>query len=110
MSKDESKIWSPEEGVNFRQLYWTLKPLFFEVPTAERNSAFVGRAWLFREIQDCITSDLPTNRGVIVTGSPGSGKTAVILRLVEHSCFGQKSAGEANYQGKIMTSLGRLIV
>lgn len=79
----------PQQQGNFRQLYWTLKPLFFEVPSAEPNTLFVGRQWLYREISEHLTSDLPTNRGVIIAGAPGTGKTAVILQLVEHSCFGR---------------------
>ena len=82
---------------HFRQPHWTLKPLFFEVPTTEPNPVFVGRAWLFREILDHLSSDLPTNRGVIVAGVPGAGKTSIILQLVENSCFGR--AGEFTYQG-----------
>ena len=71
---------------NYRQLYWTLKPLFFEVPTGESSAGFVGRQWLYREISEHLTSDLPTNRGVIVAGNPATGKTAAILQLVENRC------------------------
>ena len=35
-------------------------------------------------------------RGVVVSGSPGSGKTAIILHLVEQSSFGK---GEGILQG-----------
>jgi len=59
---------------NYRQLYWTLKPLFFEVPTGEPSAGFVGRQWLYREISEHLTSDLPTNRGVIVAGNPAFGR------------------------------------
>jgi Cdc6-like AAA superfamily ATPase len=45
-------------------------------------------------------SDLPTNRGVIVMGSPGTGKTALLLKLVETSCFGA-GRSEPIYQGTI---------
>ena len=69
---------------NYRQLYWTLKPLFFEVPTGESSAGFVGRQWLYLEISEHLTSDLPTNRGVIVAGNPATGKTAAILQLVEN--------------------------
>lgn len=79
-----------------RQLYWTLKPLFFEVPSSEAVPIFMGRQWLYREIVDHITSDLPTNKGVVITGHPGTGKTSVILQLVEHSCFGRE---EGNMPG-----------
>jgi hypothetical protein len=33
----------------------------------------------------------PLIRGVLITGGPGSGKTALILAMVERSCFGQLS-------------------
>ena len=69
-----------------------LKPLFFEVPQRDilktTISNFVGRQWIYGEIRDHLLSDLPTNRGVIIMGSPGTGKTALLLRLVETSCFG----------------------
>jgi hypothetical protein len=39
----------------------------------------------------------PIFRGVVVSGSPGSGKTAIILHLVEQSSFGK---GEGLFQGK----------
>ena len=44
----------------------------------------MGRQWLYREISEHLTSDLPTNRGVIVAGNPATGKTAAILQLVEN--------------------------
>lgn len=38
-------------------------------------------------MQDIINSSSP---GIIISGEPGTGKTAVILQLVEYSCFGRK--------------------
>ena len=61
---------------------------------------FIGRAWLYREISDHISSDLPTNKGVIITGVSGAGKTTVILQLVENSCFGRKKGMESAQRGK----------
>ena len=86
----------------FRQPYWTLKPLYFEVPSMDQQLSgplFIGRAWLYREISDHISSDLPTNKGVIITGVSGAGKTTVILQLVENSCFGRKSGNESTQKG-----------
>lgn len=39
-----------------------------------------------------ITSNLSgsSSPGVLLTGNPGTGKTALILQLVEHSCFGRR--------------------
>lgn len=87
-----------EEFAEFCQTRWPLKPLYFEVPQ-KRPSAltFTGRRWLFSEILEHLSSDLPTNRGVVISGLPGTGKTTIVLKMVELSCFG---TGEALYQGK----------
>ena len=65
-----------------------LKPLYFEVPRTS-VSPLTGRAWLFREVLEQLSLPLPSSPGVLVLGGPGAGKTAVILSLVEASCFGQ---------------------
>ncbi|XP_034943105.1 protein TANC2 isoform X2 [Chelonus insularis] len=65
----------------------TLKPLFFEVPLIEADPLFTGRYWLLQELETVIKGSSP---GVLISGSPGSGKTALILQLVEHSCFGRR--------------------
>ncbi len=77
-----------------------LKPLFFEVPGGNPEGLFVGRQWLFREVSEHLSSDLPTNRGVIIAGGAGSGKTTIVLQLVENSCFGRGSADGNHYPGK----------
>jgi hypothetical protein len=79
-----------------QQPSWILKPLFFEVPQRDSQPIFIGRNWLFGEIMEHLTSELPTNRGVVISGAAGTGKTSVILKLVEMSCFGR---GEPIYQG-----------
>lgn len=80
-----------------RQPFCALKPLFFEVPSACNENIFVGRQWLYREICEHLSSDLPTNRGVVIVGHPGTGKTTAVLQLVEHSCFGRST--DSTYQG-----------
>ena len=80
------------------QPHWVLKPLFFEVPQRDPNPIFVGRQWLYGEISEHLASNLPTNRGVVLSGNPGTGKTALLLKLVELSCFGR---GEPIYQGRV---------
>ncbi|XP_043488120.1 protein TANC2 isoform X2 [Polistes fuscatus] len=65
----------------------TLKPLFFEVPLLETEPLFTGRLWLLHEILSVINSSSP---GILISGSPGTGKTALVLQLVEHSCFGRR--------------------
>ncbi|XP_076295761.1 zinc-RING finger and ankyrin repeat domain-containing protein rolling pebbles isoform X2 [Lasioglossum baleicum] len=65
----------------------TLKPLFFEVPLLETDPLFTGRKWLLQEIDSVVNGSSP---GVLISGSPGTGKTALVLQLVEHSCFGRR--------------------
>ena len=77
----------------YRPVQWFLKPLFFEVPQREPNPLFIGRRWIYSEIADHILSETCDNRGVIITGTPGSGKTAIILQLVDQSCFGRGTSG-----------------
>lgn len=68
-----------------RQL--NLKPLFFEVPLQEPDPLFLGRDWLVRELEELTSFE--DNPGILISGLPGTGKTAFILQLVEHSCFGR---------------------
>lgn len=65
----------------------TLKPLFFEVPLLETDPLFTGRQWLLQEIESVVNGSSP---GVLISGCPGTGKTALVLQLVEHSCFGRR--------------------
>ncbi|XP_053975452.1 protein TANC2 isoform X2 [Hylaeus volcanicus] len=65
----------------------TLKPLFFEVPLLETDPLFTGRQWLLQEVESVVNGSSP---GVLISGSPGTGKTALVLQLVEHSCFGRR--------------------
>ena len=68
---------------------WPLKPLFFEVPSPSSTS-FVGRKWLFREVLEHLSSDLPTSGGMIIQGTQATGKSSIILRLVQGSSFGHQ--------------------
>uniref|UniRef100_A0A668A2A6 Tetratricopeptide repeat, ankyrin repeat and coiled-coil containing 2 n=1 Tax=Myripristis murdjan TaxID=586833 RepID=A0A668A2A6_9TELE len=68
-----------------------LKPLLFEVPSITMDSVFTGRDWLFQEIDAQLnSSNASTNRGVVVVGNIGFGKTAIISRLVALSCHGTR--------------------
>nr|CAD7432742.1 unnamed protein product [Timema monikensis] len=83
----------------YRAPQLTLKPLFFEVPLQEPDPLFLGRHWLIREMEEALgTSQQP---GVLVVGGPGTGKTALVLQLVELSCFGRRR--EPSYQQGNMT-------
>ncbi|XP_026676237.1 protein TANC1 [Diaphorina citri] len=80
-----------------------LKPLFFEVPLPEPDPPFVGRDWLVRELENTLKSPIP---GTLITGLPGTGKTAFILQLVEYSCFGRRRK-EASISQEILTPNGK---
>ncbi|KAJ8680121.1 hypothetical protein QAD02_015908 [Eretmocerus hayati] len=68
----------------------TLKPLFFEVPLLESDPLFTGRKWLLQELKTLLLDG--SSPGALISGSPGTGKTALVLQLVDHSCFGRKTA------------------
>ncbi|GFT99218.1 protein TANC2 [Nephila pilipes] len=64
-----------------------LKPLYFEIPQSEPDPLFLGRQWLFKEIEQDLISDGKGKRAIVITGGPGSGKTAVVSQLIEYSSF-----------------------
>ncbi|XP_071602368.1 protein TANC1 isoform X2 [Heliangelus exortis] len=68
-----------------------LKPLLFEVPSITTDSVFIGRGWLFQAIEEKLKNTDPAeNRGAVITGNVGFGKTAIISRLVALSCHGSR--------------------
>ncbi|XP_052754822.1 protein TANC2 isoform X3 [Galleria mellonella] len=73
----------------------TLRPLFFEVPSTDGNAYFSGRQWLIRDMEKALES---STSGILISGTPGTGKTALILQLVEYSCFGRKR----NYEYEVL--------
>ncbi|XP_061701795.1 protein TANC2 isoform X2 [Syngnathoides biaculeatus] len=71
--------------------YLSLKPLHFEIPGLLSDWRFTGREWLFQEVDTCLSSDDPLiNRGVVIVGNMGFGKTAILARLVSLSCHGNQ--------------------
>ncbi|XP_078492820.1 protein TANC2 [Ciona intestinalis] len=73
----------------------TLQPLAFDISLAVASETkFVGREWVFSETLVALTTnDLKTNKGVIITGAAGHGKTALIDHLVSFSYHGSKKQG-----------------
>ncbi|XP_067405515.1 protein TANC1 isoform X2 [Emydura macquarii macquarii] len=68
-----------------------LKPLLFEVPSITTDSVFVGRDWLFQVIEETLKNpELTENRGAVIIGNVGFGKTAIISKLVALSCHGSR--------------------
>jgi WD40 repeat protein len=65
----------------YARLFATLKPLDFGAEVARLTRDFTGRAWLFAEL-DAWLAD-PASRVFLLTGNPGSGKSAVLAQLVQ---------------------------
>lgn len=76
-----------QQQLQQQQQQLMLKPLFFEVPQQESDPLFLGREWLVQDISNALLH--VQSPGVVITGMPGTGKTAFVLQLVEHSCFGR---------------------
>ncbi|XP_055957363.1 protein TANC1 isoform X2 [Patella vulgata] len=71
-----------------------LSPLNFEIPHPGGKPIFIGREWLFRDIEMTLNGDGPNrSQGVILLGSTGSGKSAIIEQLIDYSCFGDGKGG-----------------
>ncbi|XP_061697711.1 protein TANC1 isoform X2 [Syngnathoides biaculeatus] len=82
--QDSKGRFSPYKPVDIM-----LKPLLFEVPSITMDSVFVGRDWLFQKLEDVLKdNESAESHGVVVVGSVGYGKTAIISRLVALSCHG----------------------
>ncbi|XP_021368868.1 protein TANC2-like isoform X2 [Mizuhopecten yessoensis] len=65
-----------------------LTPLEMEVPHTDSKTDFVGREWLFNELEMILHSEVGKDtRGVVITGGIGAGKTTLIEQLVHFSCF-----------------------
>ena len=80
-----------------------LKPLYFEVPQSGPQQELVGRNWVYSKIQE--TSD-----HCLIAGGPGSGKTSLILSLVEKSCFGSwQSAQDSGQSGLVQELSGQVV-
>ena len=51
----------------------------------------MGRDWLFHQIEENLrNTELTENRGAVVVGNVGFGKTAIISKLVALSCHGSR--------------------
>lgn len=69
-----------------------LKPLLFEVPGINAETPFIGRDWLFTRLEEVLRKTSSCEgRGAVIVGNAGSGKTAIIWRLVTLSCHGMRT-------------------
>lgn len=84
-------LFLPVRFAPYRPPDISLKPLLFEVPSITTESVFVGRDWVFHEIDAQLqSSNANVNQGVVIVGNIGFGKTAIISRLVALSCHGTR--------------------
>ncbi|MBD1898905.1 NACHT domain-containing protein [Trichocoleus sp. DQ-A3] len=65
-------LLNPKQGIDFTDYI------------AERTRNFTGREWVFEKIHNWL-SDLNSSRYFLLTGEPGSGKTALAARLTQIS-------------------------
>ncbi|CAB1426187.1 unnamed protein product, partial [Pleuronectes platessa] len=78
--------------VAFRQADIMLKPLLFEVPGITPETPFVGRDWLVTRLEEVLRKTSSCEgRGAVIVGNAGSGKTAIVWRLVTLSCHGMRT-------------------
>uniref|UniRef100_A0A3P8WG48 Tetratricopeptide repeat, ankyrin repeat and coiled-coil containing 1a n=1 Tax=Cynoglossus semilaevis TaxID=244447 RepID=A0A3P8WG48_CYNSE len=78
--------------VAFRHADIMLKPLLFEVPGITADTSFVGRDWLFTRLEEVLRKSTSCDgRGAVIVGNAGSGKTAIIWRLVMLSCHSTRT-------------------
>lgn len=78
--------------VPFKQADIMLKPLLFEVPGITAETPFVGRDWLFTRLEEVLRKTSSCEgRGAVIVGNAGSGKTAIIWRLVTLCCHGKRT-------------------
>jgi len=71
----------------YRRWHHQLQPLEFELLLNEKRQDFTGRHWLFEQIDAWRNS--PRERALLITGSPGSGKSALVAQLVHRNPGGQ---------------------
>ena len=80
-----------------------LKPLYFEVPQLRPQHELVARNWVYSKI-------LENRDHTLIEGGPGSGKTSLILSLVEKSCFGSSTCAQDSRQSDMAQELADQVV
>ncbi|HTX61488.1 MAG TPA: TIR domain-containing protein, partial [Methanobacterium sp.] len=63
--------------------YNLLEPIPFDADILKHITRFIGRNWLFKSIDEWV-SDKDSSRILMITGNPGSGKTAISSWLCEN--------------------------
>jgi len=74
----------------------------FEICHQEEGRVFVGRQWLYDQLELELCKPVDATKGVAIIGTTGSGKTAILEQLMEHSCFGDGQGGIIQNTGKVV--------
>jgi WD40 repeat protein/serine/threonine protein kinase len=77
----------PGRGTDWKRAFepWDFTPFL-----VEKFKGFIGREWLFREIDEWRSKDNPT--ALLIAGEPGIGKSAIIAALLYRTLEGQVAA------------------
>jgi WD40 repeat protein len=73
--------------VRYRSWEHQLRPWDFSAFLDEKRRDFCGRDWLFEEMERWRTAN--RERALLITGDPGTGKSAVVAELVHRNPSGQ---------------------
>ena len=73
--------------VSYRSTITALQPWDFAAFLYEKRRDFCGREWLFREIDLWLTTN--NEPALLITGDPGTGKSALVAELVHRNPGGQ---------------------
>ena len=76
-----------EGKVRYRQWEDRLRPMDFSHYLASKRQDFTGREWLFEEID--LWRFHSGERALLITGDPGSGKSAIVAQLAHMNPGGQ---------------------
>jgi hypothetical protein len=106
---------SGKESLFDRAIVTALDPLDFGAFLNTKRQSFQGREWLFEEIEAWRNRD--GERVLLITGDPGSGKSAVVAELVYRNPGGQvvayhccRSSNPATRQpGKFVRSIAAML-
>ncbi|XP_018011969.1 protein TANC2 isoform X2 [Hyalella azteca] len=61
------------------------------------DAEFIGRSWLFEELFNYVSSQASQKKGALIVGAVGTGKTASIIRILDHVQSYQGSSGSEIY-------------
>ena len=81
------KVRSKSYPATGGELHRLLEPWDFTPFLVEKVKGFVGREWLFQEIDEWRSKDNPA--ALLIVGEPGIGKSAIVAALVQRNPEGQ---------------------